>query len=162
MKNKNTTQREILTSEEFKTLLKERGLKVTTQRLAVLDTLGINPDAHLTVEEIYDLVKKSNPEIGLATIYRTVQVLKELQLIDRVNFDDGIERYELVHLSKDGSHKHHHHHLICVNCGRVFEFEEDMMENLELKIAKKTGFKVIDHEVKLYGYCKECGGKPIE
>jgi Fur family ferric uptake transcriptional regulator len=158
----NKTQREILTSEEFKALLKKRGLKVTTQRLAVLETLGINPDAHLTVEEIYDLVKKSNPEIGLATIYRTVQVLKELQLIDRVNFDDGVERYELVHLSKDGSQKHHHHHLICVNCGRVFEFEEDMMESLELKIAKETGFKVIDHEVKLYGYCKECGGKPIE
>jgi Fur family ferric uptake transcriptional regulator len=58
--------------------------------------------------------------------------------------------------------RHHHHHLICINCGKVFEFEEDMMEGLETEIEKKTGFHVIDHEVKLYGYCKECGGKLIE
>ena len=148
--------------EEFKELLKKKGLKVTKQRLIVLETLGEHPDKHLTAEEIYELVKKSYPEIGLATIYRTVQVLLELQLIDRVNFDDGFERYELANLSEDGAQKHHHHHLICKMCGRVFEFEEDMLESLELRIEQSTGFIVTDHEVKLYGYCNECGGKLIE
>ena len=148
--------------EEFKELLKKKGLKVTKQRLIVLETLGEHPDKHLTAEEIYELVKKSYPEIGLATIYRTVQVLLELQLIDRVNFDDGFERYELANLSEDGAQKHHHHHRICKMCGRVFEFEEDMLESLELRIEQSTGFIVTDHEVKLYGYCNECGGKLIE
>ncbi len=158
----NNEKREILTSDEFGTLLRNRGLKVTKQRLVVLQTLGEHPDAHLTSEEIYELVKQSYPEIGLATIYRTIQILRELQLIDRVNFDDGVERYELAQLSLDGTPKHHHHHLICIGCGNVYEFDEDMLEGLEVKIEKKTGFKVTDHEVKLYGYCKECGGKLIE
>ena len=150
------SKRGIVSEDEFKNLLKKKGLKLTKQRLIVLETLGKNPDAHLTVEEIYDLVKESSPEIGLATIYRTVQVLMELQLIDRVNFDDGVERYELAHISEDGSTRHHHHHLICIKCGNVFEFEEDMMESLEQKILKNTGFTVTDHEVKLFGYCKDC------
>ena len=124
----------------------------------MLETLGRHPGEHLTAEEIYNLVKTEHPEIGLATVYRTIQVLMELHLIDRVNFDDGVERYELAH-AKGSAGAHHHHHLICLGCGKVLEFEEDMLEELELKIVEKTGFKVTDHEVKLYGYCKECGGK---
>ncbi len=147
-----------VSTDEFKGLLKEKGLKVTSQRLVMLETLGRNPGKHLTAEEIYNLVKTEHPEIGLATVYRTIQVLMEIHLIDRVNFDDGVERYELAHGAREGS-AHHHHHLICVKCGKVLEFEEDMLEGLELKIAEKTGFKVTDHEVKLYGYCNECGGK---
>ena len=148
----------MVSTDEFKELLKSKGLKITSQRLIMLETLGRHPGEHLTAEEIYNLVKTEHPEIGLATVYRTIQVLMELHLIDRVNFDDGVERYELAH-AKDGAGAHHHHHLICRGCGKVLEFEEDMLEGLELKIAEKTGFKVTDHEVKLYGYCKECGGK---
>ncbi len=147
-----------VSTDEFKALLKEKGLKVTNQRLIMLEILGRNPGKHLTAEDIYNLVKTEHPEIGLATVYRTIQVLMELHLIDRVNFDDGVERYELAHEARDGG-AHHHHHLICVKCGKVLEFEEDMLEGLELKIAEKTGFKVTDHEVKLYGLCKECGGQ---
>ncbi len=147
-----------VSTDEFKALLKEKGLKVTSQRLIMLEILGRNPGKHLTAEDIYNLVKTEHPEIGLATVYRTIQVLMELHLIDRVNFDDGVERYELAH-EADADGAHHHHHLICVKCGKVLEFEEDMLEGLELKIAEKTGFKVTDHEVKLYGYCNECGGK---
>lgn len=156
--SKREDNHEILSEEKFKQLLKEKGLKVTKQRIVLLATLAQRPDGHLTAPEIYDLVRTSHPEIGLATVYRTIQVLLELGLIDRVNFDDGIERYELARTSVDGKQRHHHHHLICVNCGKVYEFEEDMLEGLELKIARETGFKVIDHEVKLYGYCTECGG----
>ena len=154
-------ENQIVGREEFKKRLKEKGLKVTNQRLVVLEALETSSNQHLTAEQIFDLVKADNPEIGLATVYRTIQVLLELHLIDRVNFDDGSERYEIVRMGTKGA-RHHHHHLICINCGKVFEFEEDMMQGLETEIEKKTGFHVIDHEVKLYGYCKECGGKLIE
>jgi Fur family ferric uptake transcriptional regulator len=147
--------------EKFKELLKAKGLKVTNQRILVLQALSENEGKHLTAEEIFELVKADYPGLGMATVYRTILVLMELHLIDRINFDDGQARYEIARAS-DGSAHHHHHHLKCLKCGKVFEFEEDMMEGLETEIEKKTGFKIVDHEVKLYGYCRECGGLPIE
>ena len=88
----------------FKEMLKEKGLKVTSQRLLVLEMMAEHPGEHLTAEQIYDLVRVQYPEIGLATIYRTVQVLVELHLIDKVSFDDGFARYELGEF--DGAKKH--------------------------------------------------------
>lgn len=147
--------------EQFKRLLRENGLKVTNQRLLVLEVLASCPDEHLTAEEIYEMVKASYPEIGLATVYRTIQLLWELHLIDRINLDDGFVRYEIGNVGL-GTAKHHHHHLICVNCGKVISFRDDLLEELEGNILKTTGFHVMDHEVKLYGRCAECGGKLIE
>ncbi len=147
--------------EQFIRLLKEKGLKVTNQRLLVLEAIASCPEEHLTAEEIYELVKVSYPEIGLATVYRTIQLLNELNLIDRINFDDGFVRYELG--SAGGRRKkHRHHHLICLKCGRVISFQEDLLEELEAKITATAGFHIVDHEVKLYGYCVECGGDFIE
>lgn len=143
--------------ERFKQLLKEKGLKVTNQRLMVLAVLAACPDKHLTAEEIYEMVKADYPEIGLATVYRTIQLLLELHLIDRINLDDGFVRYEIGNVGL-GTAKHHHHHLICRNCGKVISFKDDLLEELEEKIMKTTGFHVMDHEVKLYGCCSECGG----
>ena len=144
--------------EEFIALLKSKGLKITNQRLLVLETLAACPDRHLTAEEIYENIKADCPEIGLATVYRTIQLLLELHLIDRINLDDGFVRYEIGNEREDGS-KHRHHHLICRKCGKVLSFQDDILEELEEKIVKTTGFQVMDHEVKLYGYCKECGGR---
>lgn len=144
-----------LDREGFVKLLREKGLKVTTQRLAVLTVLSQKPDSHLTAEEIYDLVKVSNPEIGLATVYRTIQMLLELKIIDRMNLDDGYVRYELCHVYED-EFSHHHHHLICVKCGRVMSFQGDLLEEFEKRIEDKTGFQIQDHDVKLYGYCVDC------
>lgn len=147
--------------EQFKQLLKQKGLKVTNQRLMVLEAIASQPEAHLTAEEIFELVKVDYPEIGLATIYRTIQLLSELHLIDRVNFDDGFVRYEIGN-THNHEQKHHHHHLICKKCGKVISFQDDLLEELEDKITATTGFIVVDHEVKLYGYCVECGGNLIE
>lgn len=141
----------------FKDMLKEKGLKVTNQRVAILKTLAGCPGEHLTTEEIYDLVKPEFPEIGLATVYRTLQLLLELGLIDKVNLDDGYVRYEMT-LEND-ENTHHHHHLICLKCGKVFSFEDDLLEELEGRIRVSMDFLVVNHEVKLYGYCKECGKK---
>lgn len=141
--------------ERFKEILKEKGLKVTTQRLLILEVLSQGPDRHLTAEEIYELVKGDYPEIGLATVYRTIQLLLELNLIDKINLDDGYVRYEIGQMDRDVS-KHHHHHLICLECGSVSSFEDDLLDRLEERIKETTSFKVMDHEVKLYGYCKNC------
>lgn len=140
--------------EGFKTLLKEKGLKVTSQRIAILEALEHRPNEHLTAEEIYDCVRLEHPEIGLATVYRTIQLLADLNLIDKLNLGDGFVRYEIG----KGTHGegHHHHHLICLTCGNVLTFEGDFMDDLEDRIRVTMNFNVVDHEVKLFGYCNEC------
>lgn len=92
----------------------------------------------------------------LATIYRTLQLFDECGLIKKLNFGDGCYRYEL---SED--EKHQHHHLVCLNCGDVFEFDDDLLEELENKITKKDNFIVVDHMVKILGYCNKCHEKAI-
>lgn len=147
-----------LDRKSFENLLREKGLKVTTQRLAVLTVLSQKADSHLTAEEIYDLVKVENPEIGLATVYRTVQLLLELKIIDRIYLDDGYVRYELGNVFEDED-GHHHHHLICVKCGKVTSFQGDLLEEFEKRMEEQTGFQIQDHDVKLYGYCADCRRK---
>ncbi|HIW21671.1 MAG TPA: transcriptional repressor [Candidatus Dorea intestinavium] len=145
--------------ELFKKMLKEKGLKVTNQRLLVLQVLGENKDKHLTAEDIYELVKEDYPEIGLATIYRTVQLLYDMRLVDRINLDDGYVRYEMGDMDGENDKTHHHHHLICEKCGKVIPFKDDRLDSLEVYIEEATGFLVLDHELKLYGICKECREK---
>lgn len=144
--------------DRFKMLLKEKGLKVTTQRVDILEALEMRPDKHLTAEEIYEIVKEKNPDIGLATVYRTIQLLAELNLIDKLNLGDGFIRYEIGNRDEDRK-GHHHHHLICLSCGNVLTFEGDLLDTLENQIQKSMSFEVVDHEVKLFGYCKECAAE---
>lgn len=143
--------------ERFKAMLRAKGLKLTKQRQMVLETIASRPGEHLTAEDIYELTRKNYPEIGLATIYRTVQVLVDLHVIDRVSFDDGFARYELG--GNGEKSRHHHHHAICQCCGAVMPFQADLLEQLEQAVLEATGFQVTDHEVKLYGYCKACAAK---
>lgn len=141
--------------ELLKKRLKEKGLKVTRQRLLVLSVLEQNNGSHMTAEDIYELVSEDYPEIGLATVYRTLQLLWDMQLVDRISFDDGCVRYELGHLF-EGEAKHNHHHLVCRSCGKVTPFDADLLDDLEDHIEKATGFHVLDHELKFYGICREC------
>ncbi len=142
--------------DEFIDLLKAKGLKVTHQRLRVLEVLADHKDSHLTAEDIYEFVKEDCPEIGLATIYRTVQLLLEMQLVERINLDDGCVRYEI---GEAYGGRHHHHHLICKNCGKVISYRDDLLDVLEQHIMDEVGFKVLDHELKFYGQCKDCINK---
>lgn len=138
--------------ERLKSNLKEKGYKLTPQRRAIVDIIIRNQGSHLTTEELYDLVKVECPEIGLATVYRTVQLLEELGVVSKLDLNDGCYRYELVHDTEN----HHHHHLICSNCGKVIEVEGDLLEVLEHEIESKYKFKIKNHSVKFYGFCSEC------
>ena len=106
----------------------------------------------MSSEEIYDVVKKDCPEIGLATVYRTLQVLDKLGYTNKLNLDDGCVRYELT-LDKT---VHNHHHLVCRNCGKIIEVEEDLLDQLEDVIKEKYGFEVENHDVKFNGVCGDC------
>ena len=147
-------KRSVMDREHFTQFLRDKGLKVTNQRIGVLEALSDSEDSHLTAEEIYDVVRVRYPEIGLATVYRTIQLFLRLHLIDQINLDDGCVRYEMR--TEDAGGRHHHHHLICLSCGKVFSFDGDLLETLEEYILDRDGFQVVDHKVQLYGYCKEC------
>lgn len=138
--------------ERFKSNLKEKGYKLTSQRRAIVDMIIRNEGSHLTTEELYDLVKKECPEIGLATVYRTVQLLEALGVICKLDLNDGCSRYELIHEEEN----HQHHHLVCTNCGKVIEVQDDLLEVLENEIEGKYNFKIKNHSVKFYGICNEC------
>jgi len=132
--------------------LKEKGYKFTPQRRSILNAILQTEGEHLSVEEIYEIVKDKCPDIGLATVYRTMQIFDEVGLVYKLNFDDGRSRYELNHHNED----HHHHHLICVSCNKLIEVEEDLLELLEASIEKKYNFKINNHNVKFFGYCEKC------
>ncbi len=142
-------------SESVRDKLKNKGYKFTPQRRDILDVMLENDDKHLSTEEIYMMVKEKCPEIGLATVYRTLQLLERLGIIHRLNFDDGCSRYEMA----EDSEGHQHHHLVCVKCGKVEEVEEDLLEHLEREVEEKKGFIILDHRLKFFGYCKTCAGK---
>ena len=137
---------------------KKKGYKLTPQRRAIVDTIVDSEGKHLTAEEIYDEVKKKCPEIGLATVYRTILLLEEIGIVSRLHLNDGCSRYELVHSDE----RHRHHHLICNDCNSVIEVEDDLLDELEESIEKNYGFKIMDHSVKFYGICKECQEKQDE
>ena len=138
--------------DNIKEILKNKGYKLTFQRRAILDIIIKNRSSHLSSEEIYDLVKERYPEIGLATVYRTLQIFEQLNIVCKLNFDDGCNRYELSTDTGD----HHHHHLICLKCGKVIEVKMDLLESLEQEIEKEGKFKIVDHNVQFYGYCSDC------
>ena len=141
--------------ERYKQFLKDKGMKTTGQRLAIFEVLASEPNRHFTAEEIYEKVKQRWPEIGLATVYRNIQKLSEFGAIDKLNLGDGFVRYEIGDPDRDKA-RHHHHHLICLECGGVFTFEDDLLEQLEGRIRETMGFIVSDHEVKFYGRCSAC------
>jgi len=132
-------------------LLRERGLKATRQRDEILRALR-EAGAHVTVDELYQRVRRKNPRIGYATIYRTLRLLAESGWASARRFGDRPARFEH---QVEGEH---HDHLICLRCGRIQEFENDRLEALQERIARREGFRVLEHKLELYGYCQNCAG----
>lgn len=138
----------------YKKMLEKKGYRFTKQRRMVFDILASAEGEHLTAEEVYNIAKQKNSNIGIATVYRTLQMLEELELIRKDYLGTGVVRYELS--AKEGEHAHHH--MVCVGCGNILEAKEDFMDTIEEMIQMNYEFKVIDHNVKFMGYCKSCQG----
>ena len=138
--------------KKTKQQLHESGFKLTPQREATLLVLLENEKEHLSAEEVFFLVKKKSPEIGLATVYRTLEILTDLKIIDKVNFNDGVARYDL---RKEGA-KHFHHHLLCLKCGTIEEVEEDLLIQVEEVVEDRYHFLVKDHRLTFHGICQKC------
>jgi Fur family ferric uptake transcriptional regulator len=138
--------------EKIKQQLQSQGYKLTPQREATLRVLLENEADHLSAEDVFMLVKEKAPEIGLATVYRTLELLSELHVVEKMNFGDGVARYDL----RDDSAHHHHHHLICVQCGSVEEIMDDWLTPLEERLDKEYRFKVLDHRLDFHGLCRNC------
>lgn len=142
----------LVSFETLKEKLKDKGYKLTPQRKAILDVVMANQGKHLSTEEIYDIVRKDCPDIGLATVYRTLLLLSDLDVLSKMNIDDGCVRYELNIHEED----HQHHHLICSNCGAILEVVDDLLEDLETRIEAEFDFLIKDHKLKFYGICSKC------
>jgi len=133
----------------FNDFVRGKGLKQSDQRQEILMTF-LKIEKHLTADELYRLVKKKNPKIGFATIYRTLKLLCESGLCRELKLEDGSVRYEHLY-----GHDHHDH-LICVKCGKFIEVVDPEIEKLQERLAKKEGFTLQGHKLLMYGICREC------
>ncbi|MFP5113476.1 ferric iron uptake transcriptional regulator [Bacillaceae bacterium C204] len=141
--------------ERIKKQLHSASYKLTPQREATVRVLLENEEDHLSAEDVYLLVKEKSPEIGLATVYRTLELLTELKIVDKINFGDGVSRYDL---RQEGA-AHFHHHLVCIECGAVDEIQEDLLEDVEAVVEHKWNFKIKDHRLTFHGICYRCQDK---
>ena len=143
---------QLFSLKDLRGKLYERGYKMTPQRKEILQIFVDHPE-HLSAEDVYGLLREKESEIGLATVYRALDLLSKLGILVQIDFGDGCARYEL---NTADPNVHHHHHLICVKCKKVIEFDEDLLDELEEVISRKSGFQILNHEVKFFGYCKDC------
>ena len=141
--------------DRIKKQLHEASYKLTPQREATVLVLLEHEADHLSAEDVFLLVKDKSPDIGLATVYRTLELLTDLKVVDKINFGDGVSRFDL---RKEGA-DHFHHHLICIECGKVEEIEEDLLPAVEEKVESDFNFRILDHRLTFHGVCSECQAK---
>jgi len=138
--------------DDFKELLKKNNppLKFTIQREIILETL-YNSDEHLTPESLHHLILDMHPslKIGIATVYRTLALLEESNIVTSLSFGAQGKKYEL-------GAKNHHDHMICTECGNITEFVDQQIEDRQHAITESFGFKMNDHSMQIYGICKNC------
>ncbi len=137
--------------EVFEQYISQKGLKSTRQRDVIVEEFFREHD-HLTVEELWQRVKKIDTRIGYATVYRTLKLLSESGLAHKRQFGEAQARFEHVT-------DHHHDHLICMGCHNIIEFENDQIEELQERVCKKHKFQLVHHKMELYGYCEKCSKK---
>ncbi len=132
--------------------LKKAGLKVTLPRMKILELLEASAIRHRSAEDIYRALLDDGEEIGLATVYRVLTQFEAAGLVERHHFESGQAVFEL-------SEKGHHDHIVCVSCGKVEEFYDEMIENRQREVAASKGYEVTDHSLTLYGKCPGCQEK---
>lgn len=133
----------------FERYIKEKGLRHTRQRQAILDTF-LAADKHITVEELFNLVRRTEPDIGYATVDRNLKLMSACGLADEIKIGKQKTRYE----QKIG--QEHHDHLICLKCERFIEVRDERIEKLQDKLAEANDFLPQKHKLEIYGLCKKC------
>lgn len=139
----------IVTDKTLATKLKQHGYKLTPQRRAVLSAIALSHE-HLTPAAIYERVNQEHPNIGLVTIYRTLDILTRLSLICEVHAGDSCRSYLMRRPSE------HHHHLICADCGTVIDFTNCDLSKVEQNLSQATGFEIKGHLLEFLGQCQNC------
>ncbi len=129
--------------------LRSAGLKVTAPRIRILQLLEESKLQHMTAEDVYKALLGSGDDIGLATVYRVLTQFEAAGLVIRHHFEAGRSVFELTSEA-------HHDHMVCINCGKVQEFLDEVIESRQQEIAAKAGFNITDHSHSIYGYCAEC------
>ena len=129
--------------------LKKAGLKVTLPRMKILDLMESSSVRHQSAEDIYQALRDEGEEVGLATVYRVLTQFEAAGLVTRHHFEGGQAVFEL---NREG----HHDHIVCVGCGKVEEFVDDIIEQQQEKIADQKGYAISDHSLILYGTCPDC------
>jgi Fur family ferric uptake transcriptional regulator len=129
--------------------LREAGLKATLPRVKILEIMEAEENRHLSAEDIYNILAEAGDEVGLATVYRVLTQFESAGLVTRHHFEGGSSVFEL----NQGTH---HDHILCVKCGRVEEFVDEVIEQRQKYIAEKTGFSMTDHCLYIYGICSDC------
>lgn len=135
--------------------LKEAGLKVTLPRLKILELLQDPESQHISAEDLYKKLIDIGEEIGLATVYRVLNQFDDAGIVTRHHFEGGKSLFELAT-------QQHHDHLVCLDCGRVIEFTDDIIEQRQKEIANKFNVRLTNHSLYLYGHCleKDCKQNP--
>jgi|COG998Drversion2_1049125.scaffolds.fasta_scaffold69682_2 Fur family ferric uptake transcriptional regulator len=139
----------IKTKNKFKDFLLARGLKSTRQRELILEEF-LRAGSHLSTEELYLRLRRKNPSIGYATVHRSLKLFSECGIAEQRHFGDGQARYEA------SDQDEHHDHLICLLCGKIVEFEDPRIEQLQVEVAGEHGFSIVRHRLELYGRCPDC------
>lgn len=129
--------------------LRKAGLKVTLPRVKILQILENSERKHMSADDVYLALVESDQEVGLATVYRVLTQFEGAGMVTRHNFEGGRSVFELT--SED-----HHDHIVCTSCGKIREFFDEIIEDRQVKIAEKLGFRITDHSMNLYGICEEC------
>lgn len=135
----------------FLEYLEQRNLKLTRQREAVIDEI-FEGRGHFEAEEIVQRLRQRKLRVSRATVYRTLELLKECQLVERLDFGTAHAYYEHTHVGE------HHDHLICDQCGSITEFHNERLEAIQAEICKKHGFEESHHSLRIFGRCKKCRG----
>lgn len=130
--------------------IKQAGLKVTLPRVKILRILDTSERHHLSAEDVYKELLARGEEIGLATVYRVLTQFEGAGLVRRQHFEGGQSVFEL---NRGG----HHDHLVCIKCGKVVEFVDDLIEQRQQRIASEQGFTLAEHSLVIYGVCEDCG-----
>ncbi len=130
--------------------MKANGLKLTRQREEILEAF-LGAHKHVGVEELLGLVRAKQPGIGHATVYRTMKLFVDSGIATERHFSDGATLYE-----PETDEHDHHDHLICTSCGKIVEFEDERIEDLQEAVAKQMGFVLTHHKMELYGLCGDC------